>query len=89
MILARIVSSDRPDDLALAYSRLGLPTAAREYLDGKLPHFTVLLTGLTRVEGKWLKGLAEAGDAPGREEFPFYVSGDQKKRPGTAMLSGP
>jgi len=65
-----------------------LPRPAREYLFEKLPHAQVLLTGLTKVEGRFLRALSESSSAPGREEFPAYVAGDQAKRPGTALLSG-
>jgi len=88
MIVARSICQDRPEDLDLAFARLGLPRPAREYLFEKLPHAQVLLTGLTRVEGRFLRALAESSSAPGREEFPAYVAGDQAKRPGTALLSG-
>jgi len=88
VILARVVSADRPADLAAAFLRMGLPLSAREYLGDKLPHLTLLLTGLTRVEGRFLKGLVEACETPGREEAPAFVSGDQHRRPGTALLSG-
>ncbi len=88
MILARVITADRQGDLDIAFSRLGLPTRAREYLGEKLPHLTLLLTGLTRVEGRFLKGLGEACETPGREEAPAYLSGDQQKRPGSALLTG-
>jgi len=88
MIVARALCQDRPEDLDLAFSRLGLPRAAREYLLEKMPHSQVLLTGLTRTEGRFLRGLADAPAAPGREEFPAYVPGDVERRPGTALLCG-
>ena len=88
MIVARSICQDRPEDLDLAFARLGLPRPAREYLFEKIPHAQVLLTGLTRVEGRFLRALSELSSAPGREEFPAYVAGDQAKRPGTALLSG-
>lgn len=88
MIVARSICQDRPEDLDLAFARLGLPRPAREYLFEKLPHAQVLLTGLTKVEGHFLRALSDASSAPGREEFPAYVAGDQAKRPGTALLSG-
>jgi dihydropteroate synthase len=67
---------------------MGLPTAAREYLLEKLPASQVLLTGLTRTEGRFLQGLFEASTAPGREEFPVWVGGDARTRPGSGLLSG-
>ena len=88
MILARVISADRPDALDLAFARLGLPSSARDYLFEKVPQLCLLVTGLSRTEGKFLKDLRDASEAPGREEVPFFVSGDQAKRPGTALLSG-
>src|SRR5436190_21988970 len=88
MIVARALCQDRSEDLDLAFARLGLPRPAREYLLEKLPHAQVLLTGLTKTEGRFLRGLSESAAAPGHEEFPMYVAGDQAKRPGTALLCG-
>jgi dihydropteroate synthase len=86
-VLARAITSDRLADLGLAFGRLGLPSTAREYLFEKLQHRHVLLTGLERANGRFLRQLADAPDAP-RDEYPHFVSGDQKSRPGTALLSG-
>src|SRR3954469_15786558 len=88
MIVARSLCQDRLEDLDLAFARLGLPRPAREYLFEKIPHAQVLLTGLGKPEGRFLRGLAESNAAPGREEFPLYVAGDQARRPGTALLCG-
>ncbi|MCP3103509.1 dihydropteroate synthase [Myxococcus sp. K15C18031901] len=88
MIRARALCSDRPDDLVLAFRRMGLPTAAREYLLEKVPHSQVLVTGLEKEEGRFLQGLHERSEAPGREEFPAWVPGDGRTRPGTGLLSG-
>ncbi len=88
MIRARPVRIDRPADLEPAFLRMGLPTPAREYLLEKLPALHVLLTGLGREQGRFLAGLFAASDAPGREEFPSWVAGDQRTRPGTGLLSG-
>src|SRR3954467_12298196 len=88
MILARALCQDRSEDLDLAFARLGLPRPAREYLLEKIPHEQVLLTGLTKTEGRFLRGLSESSSAPGREEFPPYVAGDRKRRPGPALLPG-
>lgn len=88
MITARALCADRISDLELAFARMGLPRTARDYLLEKLPHLQVLLTGLTKVEGRFLRERAESSSAPGREEFPIFVSGDQRKRPGTALLCG-
>src|SRR3954471_734828 len=88
MILARALCQDRSEDLDLALARLGLPRPAREYLLEKIPHEQVLLTGLTRTEGRFLRGPSEPSSAPGGEESPLSVAGDQQKRPGAALLSG-
>jgi len=88
MIRARPICSERPDDLTLALRRMGLPRSAREYLLEKLPHAQVLVTGLEKDEGRFLQGLHERSEAPGREEFPAWVPGDMRTRPGTGLLSG-
>ncbi len=88
MIRARLISTDAPADLTLAFRRMGLPSSAGEYLLEKLPASQVLLTGLTKTEGRFLKGLFEASTAPGREEFPLWVAGDQRSRPGSGLLTG-
>jgi dihydropteroate synthase len=88
MTRARPIAADRPEDLVLAFRRMGLPTAAREYLLEKLPHAQVLLTGLTWDEGRFLQSLHEASVAPGLEAYPAWVPGDAKARPGTGLLSG-
>lgn len=88
MIRARPVRLDRSADLEPAFLRMGLPTPAREYLTEKLPALHVLLTGLGREQGRFLAGLFSASEAPGREEFPSWVAGDQGSRPGTGLLSG-
>src|SRR5687768_16457293 len=67
---------------------MSLPRAAGEYLLEKVPHQVVLLTGLGKDEGRFLRHCADASVAPGREDFPFFTSGDQRHRPGTALLSG-
>ncbi|HYO67003.1 MAG TPA: dihydropteroate synthase [Archangium sp.] len=88
MIRARPVRVDRPADLEPAFLRMGLPTPAREYLLEKLPALHVLLTGLEREQGRFLAGLFSASEAPGREEYPSWVAGDLRVRPGTGLLSG-
>jgi dihydropteroate synthase len=88
MLLARPVTFEAPRDLALLFARMGLPVAAREYLEEKLPQRTVLLTGMGPPEGRFLKGLHERSVAPGVELFPSFVPGDGKKRPGTGLLMG-
>jgi dihydropteroate synthase len=88
MIRAHPLLAERPADLELGFQRMGLPTRAREYLLEKLPQYRLLLTGLTRVEGRFLKGLFEASTAPGREEYPVYVAGDPRTRLGSGLLVG-
>ena len=68
--------------------RLGLPTPAREYLCEKVPALHVLLTGLERDQGRFLAGLFTECTDPGREEYPAWVAGDGRTRPGTGLLSG-
>ncbi|MCP3137579.1 dihydropteroate synthase [Pyxidicoccus xibeiensis] len=88
MLRARPITVDRPEDLVLAFRRMGLPTSAREYLLEKLPHAQLLLTGLTKDTGRFLQSLHERATAPGQEEYPAWVAGDAKARPGTGLLSG-
>ncbi|WP_426745990.1 dihydropteroate synthase [Myxococcus faecalis] len=88
MLRARPISVDRPEDLTLALRRMGLPTPAREYLLEKVPHGQWLLTGVSKDVGQFLQGLAERSNAPGREEFPSWVSGDLRTRAGSGLLSG-
>ncbi|WP_084736826.1 dihydropteroate synthase [Cystobacter ferrugineus] len=88
MIRARPVRLDRPADLEPALLRLGLPTPAREYLREKVPALHVLLTGLEREHGRFLAGLFADCTDPGREEYPSWVAGDPRTRPGTGLLSG-
>ncbi|NMO14405.1 dihydropteroate synthase [Pyxidicoccus fallax] len=88
MIRARPISADRPEDLTLAFRRMGLPPAAREYLLEKLPHAQVLVTGLSREDGRFLQSLHESATAPGLEEYPAWAPGDAKARPGTGLVSG-
>ncbi|EAU63486.1 dihydropteroate synthase, partial [Stigmatella aurantiaca] len=88
MIRAYPLLAERSQELTLGFQRLGLPTAAREYLLEKLPQYRLLLTGLTRVEGRFLVSLFEASTAPGREEYPVYIEGNPKTRLGTGLLVG-
>ncbi|MFZ5469406.1 MAG: dihydropteroate synthase [Myxococcota bacterium] len=88
MIFARAVCADSSGELDLAFERMGLPTPAREYLAERIPQFQVLLTGLSRAEGVLLKSLVDRSNAPGREEYPAFAPGDQRTRPGTALVSG-
>jgi dihydropteroate synthase len=90
VILARRVFDDSPGvGLASAFARMGLPAAAGSFIRDTAAPQVLLLTGLEKVHGKWLKGLqASANDAPGREAWPVFVTGNQGVRPGTAMLVG-
>ncbi len=85
---ARVVAHASSDDLELAFDRMALPLSAREYLREKVPGLHVLVTGLSRDEARFLRAMAEEGEAPGREEHPQFVAGDQRHRPGSALLSG-
>lgn len=86
MILARPIALDRSAELDPALVRLGLPTPARSYLLEKLPHAQLLLTGLGRPEGRFLREACESTSAAGL--LPRYVPGNQELRPGTALVSG-
>ncbi|MDC0708071.1 dihydropteroate synthase [Stigmatella sp. ncwal1] len=88
MIRAYPLLAERPQEVTLGFQRLGLPTSAREYLLEKLPQYRLLLTGLTRVEGRFLMSLFDASTAPGREEYPVYIEGNPKTRLGTGLLLG-
>jgi dihydropteroate synthase len=88
MIRARPVRADRPADLEHALLRMGLSAPAREHLLEKLPALHVLLTGLEREQGRFLSGLFASSVAPGREQYPSWVAGDERTRPGTGLLSG-
>lgn len=89
MIWARVISgASSAGDLDLAFARMALPAKAREYLLEKLPPLCVLMTGLARDDARFMRARAEGGEIPGREELPAFVPGDQKTRPGSALLSG-
>ncbi len=88
MPFARVIAHAAPADLEPAFDRMALPRSARDYLLEKVPSVHVLLTGLERHEGRFLRALAEEGEAPGHEAHPLFVAGDQRHRPGTALLSG-
>jgi dihydropteroate synthase len=83
MIRARPIAADRPEDLLLAFLRMGLPTAAREDLLAKLPHLQVLLTGLTADAVRFLQTRSEA-----TAKYPAWIPGDSQARPGTGLLTG-
>ncbi|MCY1022231.1 dihydropteroate synthase [Pyxidicoccus sp. MSG2] len=83
MIRARPIAADRPEDLMLAFRRMGLPAAAHEELLAKLPHLQLLLTGLTEDAARFLQSRSEA-----TTNYPAWIPGDPKARPGTGLLSG-
>jgi dihydropteroate synthase len=85
LILARDIGGERPADLELAFARMGLPLAAGDYLREKLPHFDVLLTGLSQSEARFLRRSSEESAAAPELE-PRFVSGDPGR--GTGLLSG-
>ncbi|MFP2904843.1 dihydropteroate synthase [Pyxidicoccus sp. 3LFB2] len=81
---ARPIVADRPEDLLLAFRRMGLPTSSREDLLEKLPHAQLLLTGLTEDERRFLLSL----HATAPEDSPTWLPGDAQSRPGTGLLTG-
>jgi dihydropteroate synthase len=81
---ARPVAADRPEDLLLAFRRLGLPPSARDHLLEKLPQAQVLLTELAQDEADFLQSFHERR----LTAYPAWVPGDGKERPGTALLTG-
>lgn len=83
MIRARPIAADRPEDLLLAFRRMGLPTAAREDLLATLPHLQFLLTGLTEDAIRFLMSRSEA-----TAKYPAWIPGDSQARPGTGLLTG-
>jgi hypothetical protein len=85
---ARAFVADRSEDLLLAFFRVGLPSAAGEYVLDRHAHFVIVLTGLVREEAKALRALSESSSDVGREEFPAFIPGDQRSQPGTALLIG-
>lgn len=87
MVLARALSADARDDLSLGFARLGLPTAAREYLWDKLSHLHILLTGLSPDDARLLKALSEREGA-WAEEFPRWAADGARAAPGAGLLSG-
>ncbi|ATB40218.1 dihydropteroate synthase [Cystobacter fuscus] len=88
MIRARPVRLDRPADLEPALLRLGLSPSAREELREKVSALHVLLTGLEREQGRVLTDLLAGRTRPGHEEYPSWVEGEPRTRPGTGLLSG-
>lgn len=88
MAFARAWTAETPESLQPAFARLGLPKSAREYLLDKLPHRTLLLTGLIDGERRFLKSRSDLSEAPGFEAYPSFVAGDARTRPGSALLFG-
>lgn len=88
MILARCLGSDDRADLESGFARMALPSAARDYLLEKIPAMQVLVSGLEKDDTRFLRGLSDRSDVPGREEYPLYVASDGRHRPGVALLSG-
>jgi dihydropteroate synthase len=84
----RVVDDSHGVGLASAFARMGLPSAAGSFIRDTAAPQVLLLTGLEKAHGKWLKGLQASNDAPGREAWPVYVTGNQGLRPGTALLVG-
>ena len=82
MVFARALCADRASDLELAFARMGLPPSTGDRLLEKLSHLQVLLTGLTPEELRFLEGQSS------QEGLPGFVSGEQRTRPGTALLGG-
>jgi dihydropteroate synthase len=85
---ARLWNAETSESLDPAFARLGLPRSARDYLLEKLPHRTLLLTGLSEPELRFLRSRADLSTAPGHEAYPSLVIGDPRSRPGTALLFG-
>ncbi|QSQ25303.1 dihydropteroate synthase [Pyxidicoccus parkwayensis] len=83
MIRARPIAADRPEDLLLAFLRMGLSPAARDELLAKLPHVQLLLTGLTEDVVRFLESRSEA-----TAKYPTWLPGDARARPGTGLLTG-
>jgi dihydropteroate synthase len=67
MIRARVLCADSASSLQLGFRRLGLPTAAGEYLLEKLPQLQLLLTGLSREQGRFFQRLESQSVEPGHE----------------------
>lgn len=79
MIRARPIAADRPEDLELAFRRMGLPAAAREELLARLPHVQLLLTGVTEDAQRFLQSRSEA-----TAKYPAWMPGGA----GTGLLTG-
>lgn len=83
MIRARLVTAEHPEDLVLAFRRMGLTPASQTALLGSLPHTRLLLTGLGAQAVDFLQALQPGSDAP--TALPAWLAGT---RPGTGLLSG-
>ncbi len=86
MIRARPVTAEHPEDLVLAYRRMGLAAAAQARLRESEPHLRLLVTGLGPQEIAFLQSSRAAHDVS--EALPAWLAGDAQARPGTGLLSG-
>ncbi|NVJ07217.1 dihydropteroate synthase [Myxococcus sp. AM001] len=86
MIRARLVTAEHPEDLVLAFRRMGLASTSQAALRESLPHTRLLLTGLGTQALHFLQRLQTLSDAPA--ELPTWLEGEAGVRPGTGMLSG-
>lgn len=86
VILARPISFDGSGELELALARLGLGGPARDEVLRRVPQVTLLVTGLSRLEGEFLRGGSAA--RPEEGELPLLVAVDDATRPGAALLLG-
>ncbi|NVJ00319.1 dihydropteroate synthase [Myxococcus sp. AM009] len=80
MIRARPLTFEPPEDLVLAFRRMGLTEASQPALLKALPFTRLLLTGLRHQEEAFLQTLPEA--------LPAWLPGDAQARPGTGLLTG-
>ncbi|GHG84038.1 dihydropteroate synthase [Comamonas sp. JC664] len=86
MIRARPVTAEHPEDLVLAYRRMGLAAAAQARLRESEPHLRLLVTGLGPQEVAFLQSSRATHDVS--EALPAWLAGDARTRPGTGLLSG-
>ncbi|QQR41826.1 dihydropteroate synthase [Myxococcus xanthus] len=80
MIRARPLTSEHPEDLILAFRRMGLTEPTQRALLETLPFIRLLLTGLSPQDEAFLQTLPEA--------FPEWLPGDVHSRSGTGLLTG-
>ena len=84
MIRARPISAEHPEDLVLAFRRMGLAPASQPALLEALPHTRLLLTGVGRQEEDFLR----AGCVSDPGAHPSWLPGDARARPGAGLLTG-